>query len=141
MAFKLFRRKKQTDSTLPPEIQAYAQGQHRERVGMAWLVGLISLIITVLVVFGAFFAGRWTYRKLAHKDTKATPTAQVDKKNADDKSKEKTKGQTKAKDEGKDSSHTETPAQAPAPTPPTTTPATGDSSGNTLVRTGPDVDL
>ena len=138
---KLFGRKKQADSTLPPEIQAYAKGQHRERVGMAWLVGLISLIVTVLVVFGGFFGGRWVYRKLVHKNTKATPTARVDKKNTDDKSKEKTQGQTKATDEGKDSSHTETPVQAPAPTQAPTTPATGDSSGNTLVRTGPDVDL
>jgi hypothetical protein len=139
MAVKLFRRKKQADSTLPPEIQAYAQGQHRERVGMAWLVGLISLIVTILVVFGAFFAGRWTYRKLAHNDKKAAPTAQTDKKNSDDKK----KGQTDTKDSGKDSGHTETPVQAPAPaaTPAPTTPATGDTSGDTLVRTGPDIDL
>ena len=139
-------RRKSTDSNLPPEIQAYAEGAHRERMGMAWLVGIISLSVTLIVVTGLFFGGRWVYRKLAHKDSKST-TAQVDPKKDQGKDKGSNAGKTDTKAGDNDKNHTDTPVQAPAtPTPaPTapaaTTPATGDSSGNTLVRTGPDVDL
>lgn len=140
---KLFRRNKQVDSNLPPEIQAYARGEHRERVGVAWLVGLISLIVTFLVVAGLYFGGRWIYRKLAHKDSSsATPTAQTEKPTSD-KKEDAAKGQTKTKDDTQNGSRTETPVQAPAPaaTPTPNTPVTGDNSEDTLVRTGPDVDL
>lgn len=140
---KLFTRRKKTNSNLPPEIQAYAQAEHRERMGMAWLVGLISLIVTVLVLVGLYFGGRWVYRKLAQKD-KTTQTSQADKKKAEDKSKDdKTQtGKTDTNDSG--NSSTDTPVQAPAAPSapaPATQPATGDNGAETLVRTGPDIDL
>lgn len=141
-------RRKSTDSNLPPEIQAYAQGAHRERMGMAWLVGIVSLVVTLLVVSGLFFGGRWAYHKLAHKDTKST-TAQKDSGTKSDQGKDTTdsNGKTDTHSGDNDKNHTDAPVAAPTPLPaptaqnPPTTPATGDSSGNTLVRTGPDVDL
>lgn len=137
-------RRKSTDSNLPPEIQAYTEGAHRERMGMAWLVGIVSLVVTLIVVSGLFFGGRWVYRKLAHKDDKST-TAQTDTKKDDGKGSDNGAGKTNTNDS--DNGSTDTPVQAPAPSPaptpatPATTPATGDTSGSTLVRTGPDVDL
>lgn len=137
---KLFGRNK-VDTGLPPEIQAYAQSERRERVGMAWLIGLISLVVTFLVATGLFFGGRWLYRTIAHKDD-AKPTAQRENKPKVEE-KPQTGGQTKPNDADRGADHTDTPAQAPAtpaPTPPTSQPATGESS-STLVRTGPDIDL
>lgn len=142
---KLFSRRKKVNSDLPPEIQAYAQAEHRERMGMAWLVGLVSLIVTVLILVGLYFGGQWVYRKIAHKD-QPTDTAQIDKKAAqkqkDDKAKEEKKqtGATDTRDA--DNNSTNTPVQAPTPpVAPATQPATGDNGAETLVRTGPDIDL
>ncbi len=144
---KLFNRRKKDTSNLPPEIQAYAQAEHRERVGMAWLVGLVSLIVTVLVLAGLYFGGTWVYRKLSQKD-KTSSTAQTDKdrvaegkKKAEEERKKNEAaqaGKTDTTDVG--SNHTDTPVQAPTPAP-TSQPATGDSSSESLVRTGPDIDL
>lgn len=139
---KLFNRRTQNNSNLPPEIQAYAQAEHRERVGMAWLVGLVSLVVTVLVLAGLYFGGSWVYRKLSQKD-RTTDTAQSDKarqeaeakKRAAEERRKKEAAQTgKIETNDAGSGQTDTPVQAPV-----TQPATGDTE--TLVRTGPDVDL
>ncbi len=64
-----FKRKdKSADSTVPAELQHYYKSEHRERIGLAWLVAFMSLVVTVAVVFGAFYGGRWTYRKVTHKN-------------------------------------------------------------------------
>ena len=62
------RRKKSDEASVPPEVQQYYESEHRERVGLAWLIAFLSLIVTVIVIVGLFFGGRWAYRKIAHKD-------------------------------------------------------------------------
>jgi hypothetical protein len=63
-----FRRKKQDSNipAMPPEVQQYYQAEQRERTGVAWLLAGITLVVTVLVVMGLFFGGRWVYRKVRH---------------------------------------------------------------------------
>lgn len=74
--FRLF--KKQDKSNLPPEVEKYYQSEHRERVGLAWLIAFMTLILTVAIVIGLFFGGRWTYRKIAGNTNKpATPAQPV----------------------------------------------------------------
>lgn len=64
-----FNRRKQTeDSTVPPELQHYYESEHRERVGLAWLIAFLSLLLTISVILGLFFGGRWAYRKIANND-------------------------------------------------------------------------
>lgn len=75
MALWPFNRNKSEDiSNVPEEIQEYYQAEHRERVGLAWLIAFLTLVVTVLVVTGVFFGGRWVYRKLANSDNKKEPT-------------------------------------------------------------------
>ncbi|HSX46398.1 MAG TPA: hypothetical protein VLF87_00180 [Patescibacteria group bacterium] len=66
-----FSRKK--DSTagapaMPPEVENYYQSEHRERTGIAWLLAIGTLVVTVAVVLGLFMGGRWIYRKARNQD-------------------------------------------------------------------------
>ncbi len=68
----LFKRKSKaaddgTDNKVPQEVKDYYQAERREHLGMAWLLAFVSLIVTMAVVVGLFFGGRWAYRKLANK--------------------------------------------------------------------------
>lgn len=139
---KLFnRRSKNVNSNLPPEVQAYAQAEHRERMGMAWLVGIVSLLISLLVLAALYFGGLWLYRKVARNDkpnttdtTETTTEPLPETPKAETKPTPKPEATTTVPDSS--SSQTTTPVQAP-----TTQPRTGDDGSETLVRTGPDVDL
>ena len=131
---KLFTRKPKLDSQLPPEIQAYAQAERRERVGMAWLVGIISLVVTVLVLALLFFGGRWLYRKIAGTES-STPTTTTQRPAPE--TPRSDQGQTDTTDN--DSNQTDTPVQAPVPVVPST--GADQSPAQSLVQTGPDEDL
>lgn len=79
MAIWPFNRNKQDAATkkVPREVEQYYQSEHRDRVGVAWLLAGLTLVITVLIVLGLFFSGRWVYRKIANKDDNSTQTAQT----------------------------------------------------------------
>lgn len=64
----LFRRKTQDTDVVPAEIQDYYQSEKRERTGVAWLLALVTLVITVLLALALFFGGRWLYRKVVTND-------------------------------------------------------------------------
>lgn len=129
---KLFKKKSaNSNSYMPPEVQAYAASEHRERMGMAWLVGIVSLIISTLVLISLFFGGRWVYRKIAGTDSQK-PTPVVSEPT------EKPSSDTPSAP-----SDTPTPATT-SPTTPTTPAPTAPSTPTvdpSLTRTGPDVDL
>lgn len=143
---------KKIDPNLPPEVQAYAKAERRERMGMAWLVGIVSLVVALIVFALLYFGGVWLYRKLAHKNSNQTNTSQTEDKSKSSKSDQdkqaeadkdksdsaKNTGSTEPNDSSTSSNSTSTPAQA---TGPATGPVTGDDSEDTLVRTGPDIDL
>ena len=61
---------------MPPEVHQYYQGEHRERVGVAWLLAFATLVITVGIALGGYFGGRAIYRKVAKKN-KSSTTSQV----------------------------------------------------------------
>lgn len=61
----LFNRRQNDPTNVPEEIREYYQTERRERAGIAWLLALGTLLITVLLATGLFFAGRWAYRKIA----------------------------------------------------------------------------
>lgn len=50
------------------ELENYYAGK-QQRSGMAWVMALLSLILTVAVLGGLFFGGRWVYRTLTNDDT------------------------------------------------------------------------
>lgn len=75
----IYKRKKNDTKAVPPEVKQYYASEHRERVGLAWLIAFLSLIVTVLVVAGLFFGGRWAYRKIANSDNKPTTSDNLPK--------------------------------------------------------------
>jgi hypothetical protein len=73
----LFRRKKQ-DSVLPDEVNQYYKSQKREKTGVAFALGILALIATLLVGLGVFFGGRYIYQNYIKDDPAPNPTVQVD---------------------------------------------------------------
>lgn len=47
---------------VPAEVQQYYKEQGRGNQGKAWLLAIGTLLITVAVALGLFFAGRYVYR-------------------------------------------------------------------------------
>lgn len=60
-----WRKKDKTSSTLPPEIKEFYDSGKRQRKSVAWLLAFVALVVTIFLTFGAFFGGRWVYRKIA----------------------------------------------------------------------------
>lgn len=133
-------------SNVPAEIQEYYQTERRERTGVAWLLALGTLIITIGLATLLFFGGRWLYRTIADRDDDKTDnTSQVEQgpsETATDSGSSDVaqNGSTPAPgNTGTSSTNTEngstqgTQNTPPTPTPRATTPVTGDS----LPDTGP----
>lgn len=78
----LFNR--QDQSAVPEEIREYYQSERRERAGVAWLLAFGTLVVTVVLAAGIFFAGRWGYRAVFDKDKpETTEVAQQENKPAE----------------------------------------------------------
>lgn len=60
----LFNRKNSNQPTIAPELQNYYETEKRDRTWMAWLLGFITLVVTILLAMAIYFGGRWVYRKL-----------------------------------------------------------------------------
>jgi hypothetical protein len=71
---RLFNRNN-SDNNIPTEIREYNQAERRQRVGIAWTLAFVTLVVTVLLALGLFFGGRWLYRSIFDND-KATPIVQ-----------------------------------------------------------------
>jgi cytoskeletal protein RodZ len=54
----------QVDQTgMPAEVHQYIQAERREKVGVAWLLAGVTLVVTLVVAVGLFYGGRYGYRK------------------------------------------------------------------------------
>lgn len=145
MAIWPFGRKKQEDlEAVPTEIQEYYQAEQRERMGVAWLLAFVTLIVTVGVVLGLFFGGRWAYRKLANKDkdNKGTVAVQPQAPSTPTETpKPAESNKTSSNNQPTTPPATSTPSSpSPAPsTPSNNQPATPQTSSNSsnLPHTGP----
>lgn len=127
MAIWPFNRKRKTttaNTSVPPEVQDYYNAQHRERVGVAWLIATASLLVCIVVVMGLFFGGRWVYRQIAHKDQ--PETAAVEENTSD--TKNESEQDQSADDKNKDNSSQNKDQQS-------TLPGDGSSTSNTTPQT------
>lgn len=69
----LFRRKSEVEEEVPELEQYYAQ--RRTSSAWSWLMALVTMILTILIIIGLFFGGRWVYRELISNDQQpSTPT-------------------------------------------------------------------
>lgn len=74
----LFNRRNKVDAPeVAPELQSYYKAENREKTWMAWLLGLGTLVVTILLALALFFGGRWAYRKIRNEPAKVT-TVQTD---------------------------------------------------------------
>lgn len=126
--FDRFRRRNQDSSVLPAEVDQYYQSEQRDRRGVAILLAIVTLIVTLLIATGLFFAGRFVYRKITDNDkpTTAQIESNKDKEQAAKEQQEANKSSNSAADN---------PSTAPATTP-QSSPATPDQSSATVPSTG-----
>lgn len=119
---------------VPEEIQDYYQTERRERTGVAWLLAFGTLIVTILVAGGIFFAGRWAYREIAGTDDDSTEIAQnEEQEQSETERQEPASGQGNASEDESGTSQDEGVVQGNSDI---ATPTTGDSEGD-LPDTGP----
>jgi cytoskeletal protein RodZ len=134
-----FRRTTTTSDNLPTEIKEYYQTERRERVGVAWLLALGTLLLTLILATGLFFGGRWAYRKIAGTDKKpetAQTTSKEEEKAAPAPSATQGSSSEQPGPTGTSSTSTSTPSTTSTPaTPPSPTPAPAPSTA--LPNTGP----
>lgn len=126
-------RRKNTQENVPEEVKEYYQAERRERVGVAWLLALVTLAVTILLAAALFFGGRWVYRSL-FVDDNDTDSSQVEQDVQETGSDTDTSSEaTEPTDEDSD---VEVPADEDALTEPDSTPTTGPSTDE-LPSTGP----
>lgn len=65
---RLFRRK---NATTDSDIDSYYASERRKRIGVAWLLGFVTLVLTVLLALAFFYGGRWVYRTVFDDDQPA----------------------------------------------------------------------
>lgn len=140
--FDRFKRNKQNNVVLPEEVNEYYQSQQRERAGVAVVLGIVALIVTLLIGAGLFFAGRYVYdRFIDDGDDDATTQNITPSEATNGRPNQPTPSPTPdpaAPQPTPAPTPQPTPAPAPAPqpsTPPAAVPATGDGD-TTLPRTG-----
>ncbi len=78
----LFNRRKSAND----DINEYYASERRQRVGVAWLLGIATLFITVLLALGLFFGGRWVYRTIFSDEPATVQQGENDNKNQDNSS-------------------------------------------------------
>lgn len=82
---ELFNRKN-NKTDVPAEIQEYFQAEKRDRTGIAWVLAIATLVVTIALAAGIFFVGRWAYRKISGNDKKDNSSQTTQTKNSDDNS-------------------------------------------------------
>lgn len=80
----LFNRNKTNQAGMAPEVSDYYQAEGRDRAWVAWLLAITTLLVTIFVVFGVFYGGRWAFRKIKDNDKLAPIAVQTDKDKSSD---------------------------------------------------------
>ncbi len=66
------RNQQQDNSVLPTEVNEYYQSEQDGRRGVAFLLGIVTLVITLVVAGALFLGGRFVYRKIVNNDQPST---------------------------------------------------------------------
>ena len=122
-----FSRKKDV-SSVPAEIQEYYQTERRERTGIAWLLALGTLLITIGLAALLFFGGRWIYRTVVDNDDDNQETAQTEQGEEATETPEGTPSEQGTQSSGTSSTSTSTPN--------TSTPQQSTAGANTSQPSG-----
>lgn len=134
MAIWPFNRKQQADATLPEEIQEYYEGAQKPQRGMAWLLALGTLLLTLILACVLFFGGRWVYQQFSDDEPAPAPTSEQEA-NREQGQDQGTNEQTPPPSANPDQQDTSSTNTNQAPTTGDSTPATGDATE--IPNTGP----
>lgn len=98
----IFRRRN-NQPTVPEEIQEYYQTSQKQNPGMAWLLAIGTLIVTIVLALMIFFAGRWVWRQVFGNDSGTTDqTAQVDQRDSEENQSDDQDSENQPEDEADD---------------------------------------
>lgn len=101
----LFRRKK-NESVMPEEVRDFYASEQRDRKGMAWLLAIVTLIVTFLIAAALFFGGRWVYRTVFDNNDDPAPTSQEEQaEEADEQRKTDRSDDDRSRDSGSSSTN------------------------------------
>jgi cytoskeletal protein RodZ len=79
---RLFNRKKNNKTTIAELEEYYAnQNQKKSSTWRAWLMAIVSVLITVLVIVLLFLAGRWLYQEITDSSSDDSTTSESDSPN------------------------------------------------------------
>ena len=124
MAIWPFNRKQNQSEDISQEVQDYYQAEKREKVGVAGLLALGTLLVTIVLSMGLFFGGRWVYRTVFNDDRAPQTTQQS---NEEEESAQPAPTDSESEEEG----------DQPAPsTPPAATATPGQGSGSATTTDG-----
>lgn len=129
----LLKRKKTDDSKLPKEVKEYYEAEKRDRVGVASLLAVGTLIATILLVIGLFFGGRWVWRHTVDRDKGSEGVATVQAPDDVASSSTNTRGNS---DTNASSTSTSTTTPSTSTTSSTTTAGKTNTSATNLPDTG-----
>lgn len=128
--------KRNQDDILPEEVKDYYESEKREKAGVAGMLAIGTLLLTVALALGLFYSGRWVYRTVFDRDNGSTQQV-----SSDENQQTTNEGQvtdesvSTSRDSNADQATTETPTSSPPP------PQTQPTSSSSLPRTGPELDL
>lgn len=138
-----------SEKTTIPELQEYYDNQRKNRTGTAWLMALASLLVTVAVLSGLFFGGRWLYRTIANRNKNDSSETKKDVATVSNGSSSSQSGSSSSSNGNTNSGSTQTGTTSPTSggrvtdqAASTTVPNTGSVAGTTttsenLPNTGP----
>ena len=69
----LFNRKKSDQS----DVNDYYASERRRRIGMAWVLGVATLLLTLAIALALFYGGRWVYRTVFDDDSSDTTSQEA----------------------------------------------------------------
>ncbi|MEO5627529.1 MAG: hypothetical protein ABIQ89_01415 [Candidatus Saccharimonadales bacterium] len=131
-----FNRKKNSEDSLKDKVSPKAVKEYYEAGGnrqgwVVWLLSIAAFLVTLLIVLGLFWAGRWTWHKLTDSSSKNEPaTTQL---KSGDQEQSPAKNETPSDDSGDN-----TGSNSGNPTAPTSTPSPAPApAGPALPNTGP----
>lgn len=142
---RLFKRNSSQNTDASSQVTDYYQSEKSGRKPVAWLLALGTFIVTLVIILGVFFVGKWGYHKFTNRNKSNQQAQTTGTSNTTDTSRQasdnnsSTPTSNSAADQNTSapqtsSTSTSTPsgpaANSPAATPP-----------SRLVNTGPDEDL
>jgi cytoskeletal protein RodZ len=123
------------------EVDQKVVEPHQQSGWLVWLLSIVTFFLTVAIVLGLFWAGRWVVHRFTKKSTPTTPTISNTRSQTGGGSSAGNSGTTGNNGSGSTTTPPSSSSQSkPTPTTPPATNNTAPTTPPNLVNTGPDSD-